>query len=101
MRRLVLLIVIASTPTSAAATAAQRELRQLRRAVALWKLGHTDQAAREAARAADTDEEAVRSAAFLLLTAADLAGAYSWCASAIPGTGTRKVGSDGPVRLPT
>jgi tetratricopeptide (TPR) repeat protein len=54
---------------------AQRELRgiQIRHAVALWKLGRTDDAAAEAVRAAETDEEAVRAAALLMQSAADLA----------------------------
>src|SRR5262249_10307990 len=54
---------------------ARRELRgiQLRRAVALWMLGRTDDAAAEAARATETDAESVRSAALLLQSAADIA----------------------------
>jgi hypothetical protein len=120
MRRLVLLLVIACAPTSAAAVApylagaldragrldealplyAERaaatlttadRLRHgallragrdddaraiydvLRHAVALWKLARMDDAAAEAARASETDEEAVRSAALVLESAADLA----------------------------
>jgi thioredoxin-like negative regulator of GroEL len=54
---------------------AQRELRslQLRRAVCLWRLGRHDAAADQALRAADSDEEYVRSAAIVLSAAADLA----------------------------
>jgi len=54
---------------------AQRELRalQLRRAVCLWRLGRRDAAADQAARAADADEESVRSSAIVLRAAVDLA----------------------------
>jgi hypothetical protein len=54
---------------------AQRELRgvQVRHALALWNLGMREAAAAEAARGAETDEEAVRSGALVLRSAADLA----------------------------
>jgi hypothetical protein len=54
---------------------AQRELRgvQLRQALALWNLGMREAASADAARCAETDEEAVRSGALVLRSAADLA----------------------------
>jgi len=56
----------------------QRELRaaQLRKAISLWKIGDRRQAAGAATRARESDQEFVRSAATLLLVAADMSAGH-------------------------